>query len=225
MLWSFCLLLLKRRDNLTFSTQWCHGIRIAFHPFSSSVILRNSNRSAFHHDLQTFEHTPVRTFLTWRGMPLCLFLCLLFMESCSSHGHSRCWNNSPDVQFLHFCFESLMCVGSIFLPRKLHNTSVNRAVHFSLVSSPPSFPEPCFARQRLGSLDTAVSAALTDVVGDLLVHFSILPHSRKNWPICAIWKQQGKRGRRRKGRRKSLPSSLSYSGRTGLFNCILIYEN
>lgn len=155
MLWSFFLLLLKRWDNLTFSTQWCHGIRITFHPFSSSVILRNSKRSAFHHDLQTFEHTPVRTFLMWRGMPLCFFLCLLFMESCSSHGHSRCWNNSPDVQFLHFCFESLMRVGSIFLPRKLHNTSVNRAVHFSLTSSPPSFPEPCFTRQRLGSLDTA----------------------------------------------------------------------
>lgn len=99
-------------------------------------------------------------FPTWRVMPLHLFPCLLFVESCSSHGHSSCWSNCPEAQSLHFCFKSLMCVSSIFLPRKLHKTSINGAVHFSssLVSSPPSFPEPCFARQRLGRLDTAVSA-------------------------------------------------------------------
>lgn len=209
-----------------FSIQWCHGIIIMFHPFSCSLILRNSNRSTFHHDLQTFEHTPESTFPTWRVIPLHLFLCLLFMENCSSRGHSSCWSNSPEAQFWHPCYESLMCVGSIFLPGKLHNSSINWAVHFSsLMSSPPSFPEPCFARQRLGRLDMAVSAALTDVVGKLLMHFSILPHSRKNWSICAIWKRQGKRGRWGKGRRKRLPSSPFYSGRTGLFNCFLIYEN
>lgn len=33
------------------------------------------------------------------------------------------------------------------------------------------------------------------------------------------------RGRRGKGGRKRLPSSLIDSGRTGLFNCLLIREN
>lgn len=189
-----------------------------FHPFFCSIILRNSNRSTFHHNLQTFEHTPEGIFPAWWVTALHLFPCPLFMEICSFHGHSSCWSNFPGAQLWHFCYKSLMCICSIFLPRKLHNSSTNRAALLLLDELTSFMPWALFCQAEIGQ------AGLFQLPWQMWwVHFSILPHC--NWPICAVWKQQGNWGRQGKDRGKRFPSSLFYSGRTGLFNCILIYEN